>query len=356
MGAAAQHFGYLQEWNINVERELLSGMVLEVAYAGSKGTHLVGGPALNQLPDSLLSLGAAALTKQVPNPFHGLIPYGTLSGATIKAGQLLLPYPQYTGVTAANDGNRDTVYHSLNVKLEKRFRKGGTVLAAYSWSKNIGDIETGMSWLEASQLAGIQDNNNLRGERAISGFDVPHRLVVSYVYDLPMGTGKKFLGNTNGFAGKVVSGWGVNGIATFQKGFPLTLNTSSNSTDSFGGGSRPNYVGGCDIALSGSSQARLNEWFNTACFSAPPSATFGDLGRTLTAVRQPGISNYDFSLFKNTAVTERIGLQFRTEFFNIFNRVQFGPPGETLGNAQFGVISSQVNTPRLIQFALRMNY
>ena len=193
-GTAAQHFGYLQEWNINVERELLSGMVLEVAYAGSKGTHLVGGPALNQLPDADLALGAAALTKQVPNPFFGLIPYGTLSGATIKAGQLLLPYPQYTGVTAANDGNRDTIYHSMNVKLEKRFHQGGTLLAAYTWSKNIGDIETGMSWLEASQLAGIQDNNNLREERAVSGFDVPHRLIVSYVYDLPVGKGQKFWG------------------------------------------------------------------------------------------------------------------------------------------------------------------
>jgi len=92
------------------------------------------------------------------------------------------------------------------------------------------------------------------------------------------------------------------------------------------------------------------------CFVAPPAATFGDLGRSLTTVRQPGIANHDFSLFKNTKLTERVGLQFRTEFFNIFNRVQFGPPGETLGTAQFGVINSQLNTPRLIQFALRLNY
>jgi hypothetical protein len=355
-GAAAQHFGYLQEWNFNVEREFFNGMVVEVAYAGSKGTHLVGGPQLDQLPDQDLALGAAALTKQVPNPFFGLIPYGTLSGATIKAGQLLLPYPQYTGVTAANDGNRDTIYHSMNVKPEKRFHQGGTILAAYTWSKNIGDIETGMSWLEASQIAGIQDNNNLRQERAVSGFDVPQRLVISYVYDLPIGHGKKLLGNLTGVADRIMSGWGINGISTFQKGFPLTLNTSSNSTDSFGGGSRPNYVGGCDISEPGSSQSKLNQWFNTSCFTAPPSATFGNLGRTMTVVRQPGIANYDFSLFKNTKITERVGLQFRTEFFNIFNRVQFGPPGETLGNAQFGVISSQLNTPRLIQFALRLNY
>jgi hypothetical protein len=306
-------------------------MALEIAYAGSKGTHLVGGPALNQLPDALLALGPTALTRQVPNPFLGLIPYGTLSGATIRAGQLLLPYPQYTGVTAANDGNRDTVYHSMNVKLEKRFRQGGTILASYTWARNIGDIETGMGWLEASQLAGIQDNNNPRQERAVSGFDVDQRIIVSYVYDLPIGNGKKFLGNTRGIAEKLVSGWGINGISTFQAGFPLTLNTSSNSTDSFGGGSRPNYVGGCNIVESGSSQSKLNQWFNTACFTAPPSATFGNLGRTLTAVRQPGIANYDFSLFRNTKIAERVGLQFRTEFFNIFNRVQFGPRGKRWG-------------------------
>jgi hypothetical protein len=185
---------------------------------------------------------------------------------------------------------------------------------------------------------------------------MPQRLVVSYVYDLPIGKGQKFLGNASGIADKMTSGWGINGISTFQKGFPLTLNTSSNNTDSFGGGSRPNYVAGCNIAEPGTSQSRLTQWFNTSCFTAPPAATFGNLGRTISTWRQPGISNYDFSIFKNTKITERVGLQFRTEFFNVFNRVQFGPPGETLGNAQFGVIGAQVNTPRLIQFALRLNY
>jgi hypothetical protein len=260
------------------------------------------------------------------------------------------------GVTAANDGNRDTVYHSMQVKFEKRFHEGGTVLAAYTWSKNIGDIETGMSWLEAGPLAGIQNNNNLRGERATSGFDVPQRLIVSYVYDLPLGKGKRFLKSQNAVVEKILGGWGINGISTFQSGFPLTLTTSTNSTNSFGGGSRPNYVAGCDPSISGSAQSRLNNWFNTACFVAPPASTFGNLGRTFTNVRTHGISNYDFSVFKSMDVTERVKLQFRTEFFNIFNRVQFGPPGEVKGNAQFGVVSSQLNLPRLVQFALRLNY
>ncbi len=355
-GTENQHFGYLQQWNFTVGRELMDGMALEVAYAGSKGTHLVGGPVLNQLPDQYLSLGSAVLTKQVPNPFYGLVPFGTLAQPTVQYGQLLRPYPQYTGVTQSNDGNRDSVYHSMQVKLEKRFHQGGSVLAAYTWAKNIGDIETGMNWLEAGPLAGIQDNNNLRAERAVSGFDVPHRLIVSYSYDLPFGKGKTFLPDVGGFAGKLVSGWGVNGISTFQSGFPLTLGNSTNLTYSFGGGTRPNYVGGCDPTVSGSSQSKLTQWFNTTCFVAPPAATFGNLGRTLTAVRTAGIANWDFTLFKNTMLTERFQLSFRAEVFNIFNRVQFGPPGESLGTAQFGVVSSQVNTPRLVQFSLRLNY
>jgi hypothetical protein len=185
---------------------------------------------------------------------------------------------------------------------------------------------------------------------------VPQALNVSYVYDLPFGKGKQFLGGASGVGGKLVSGWEINGISTFQSGFPLTLGTSSNITDSFGGGSRPNYVYGCNVSEPGSATQRLGHWFNTGCFTQPPAATFGNLGRTLTTVSAQGIANYDFALVKNTTLKERLSLQFRTEVFNLFNRVQFGPPGETLGTPQFGVISSTINQPRLIQFALRLNF
>jgi hypothetical protein len=331
-------------------------MALEIAYAGSKGTHLVGGPALNQLPDALLALGPTALTRQVPNPFLGLIPYGTLSGATIRAGQLLLPYPQYTGVTAANDGNRDTVYHSMNVKLEKRFRQGGTILASYTWARNIGDIETGMGWLEASQLAGIQDNNNPRQERAVSGFDVDQRIIVSYVYDLPIGNGKKFLGNTRGIAEKLVSGWGINGISTFQAGFPLTLNTSSNSTDSFGrrftaelrGRLQHRGIRLFSIEAESMVQHRL---FHSAAFShVRQSGPDSD--------RRPPARHRQLRLLPLQEYEDR-GTRRPAIPHGVFQYLQpraVRPPGETLGNAQFGVVSSQLNTPRLIQFALRLNY
>jgi hypothetical protein len=209
-------------------------------------------------------------------------------------------------------------------------------------------------WLDSAGTT--QDWNNLAGERSLLGNDVPQRLSVSYIQDLPIGKGRAWLGNVSGVADKLVSGWGVNGVSTFQSGYPLGLTTNSNLTNSFGGGSRPNVVGGCEKSLDGSAQSRLNRWFNTSCFTAPPAFTFGNESRTDPKLRGHGIANWDFALFKNTSVTERVGLEFRTEFFNLFNRVQFGNPNLAVGNPSFGIISSQANTPRLIQFALRLHY
>jgi hypothetical protein len=304
-----------------------------------------------------LSLGTS-LQQQVSNPFFGLITSGPLAARTVARGQLLRPFPQYTGVSIAAIANRNSIYHSGQLKVEKRFRAGGSILGAYTWAKNIGDTDTLTGWLEASGggVGGVQNNNNLRLERALSSFDVPHRLVVSYVLDLPFGSGRRFLGGASGAADKVVSGWGINGVYTAQSGFPLKLGTAVNLTNSFGGGSRPNYIAGCDPSVSGQAQEKLNKWFNTACFQQPAAFTFGSLGRTLGAVRLHGINNFDFAVFKRTPVTERVGVEFRTEFFNLFNRVQFGPPGQGLGNPQFGIVSSQVNNPRLVQFALRLIY
>src|ERR1700680_4789166 len=105
-----------------------------------------------------------------------------------------------------------------------------------------------------------------------------------------------------------------------------------------------------------SAQSRLNQWFNVSAFTLPPPFTFGNLARNLPDVRGPGIANYDFSVVKNTLITENVGLQFRTEIFNLFNRVQFSPPGLSFGTPQFGVISGQYNNPRLVQFALRLMF
>jgi hypothetical protein len=348
---ADQRYSYVQQWNINVEREFANGFMVEAAYAGSRGVHLLAASGqVNQLPDQDLALGSK-LQQQVSNPFNGLISTGTLSAPTVAQGQLLLPYPQYTSVSVTGLSNRDSIYHSLQMKMEKRFHGGGTVLVAYTWSKFISNTDTITTWLDPTGT--VQDFNNLRSERALLGSDVPQHLVVSYVHDLPIGRGQRFLGNVSGVTSKLISGWGINGVSTFQSGLPLGFTTNVNVTNSFNGGSRPSVTVGCDKSISGSAQSRLNEWFNTSCFAQPAAYTFGSESRLDPNLRSAGIANWDFALFKTTQITERVGVQFRTEFFNLFNRVQFAQPGLAAGNPSFGVVSSQTNNPRLIQFALR---
>jgi hypothetical protein len=356
-------YGYTQQWNFSIERELGAGAMMEVAYAGSKGTHLPGSPQnIDQLPDQYLSLGQQ-LVQPVANPFSTVVPSGTiLSQPTVIRGQLMLPYPQFTGVYSAEPYNRDSSYQSLQVKFEKRFHNAGTLLAAYSFSKLIADTDTLTGWLEdggCGCAAQVQDNNNLRLERSLSQTDIPHRLVVSYVLDLPVGKGKRLLHDVGGVTDKLISGWGINGISTFQSGLPLSFSTASNPLSQFGVGSlRPN-VNGPNESVSGSAQSRINEWFNVADFSQPSTFSLGNEARLDPVLRSAGINNWDFAVFKTIPITERIRLQFRTEFFNIFNRVQFGAPNTaccTDNNSQFGVVTAQANNPRLVQFALRLMF
>jgi hypothetical protein len=204
-----------------------------------------------------------------------------------------------------------------------------------------------------------QNFYDLHGEKSLSSFDVRQRLVLSYVYPLPIGKGQALLPNVHGFADKLVSGWGVNGVTTFQRGLPLGFTATPNNLSAFNVGLRPNVTAGCNPAISDTAQSRLNQWFNTSCFSVPPAFTLGNESRTDPVVRGPGINNFDFSLFKRTDITERFNFEFRAEAFNLFNRVQFAPPNTvetTAANSTFGVISSQLNQPRLLQLALRLRF
>ncbi|PYV07838.1 MAG: hypothetical protein DMG23_15155, partial [Acidobacteria bacterium] len=299
-------------------------------------------------------------------PFSpALITSGSLTAPTVAKGQLLRPFPQYTGFGISAAGNRDSIYHSLQAKVEKRFKGGGSILASYTMAKLISDTDTLTGWLESAGSTdwGVANNHNIRAERSLADFDVSQRLVVSYVLDLPIGKGQRFMQNASGVAGKLVSGWGINGITTLQTGFPLFIGNSQNLTNSFGdtgGFSRPNN-NGQSAKLTGRAQGRLNEWFDTSAFSYPPAFDFGNGPRTSPDVRTHGINNFDFAIFKNTKFgpDERFAIQFRTEFFNTFNRTQFGYPGQTCcqpDQSSFGVVSSQANLPRLIQFALRFTF
>lgn len=346
--------GYAQQWNFDLQHELPGGASVSAAYAGSKGSHLPG-PAqqLNQLPPEFMSLGAQ-LQQQAPNPFFGLVTLGTLAQPTVARGQLLRPYPHYTGYAMQGPPNRNSSYHSLQMKVEKRFMRGGTVLGSYTWAKLISDTDTLTGWLEPGGGAGgVQDNFNIRAERSLALYDTPHRAVISYIIDLPFGKGHKFGTDVRGLADKLISGWGVNGVTTFQSGNPLSISTAVNTTNSFGGGQRPNSTGR-SAKLEGPAQERLSRWFDTSAFTLPAAFSFGNVARTLPDVRSHGIANYDFTIFKKTQITERTGVEFRAEIFNLFNRVQFGYAGRAMGNPDFGVIGGQYNNPRLVQLALRL--
>lgn len=368
-----QKEGYVQQYNLDIQRQLGAGLFLDVAYAGSHGVHLEQyNTNINQIPDSFIQQAAAqAAAGQTPtiatsfaaagltNPLNS--PNPSLQGNTVNQGQLDRPYPQYNGLNLAGYGCCSSTYNSLQATLTRRFSGGGTLLVAYTNSKLLSNTDTLTSWLEGSTggVGSVQDWNNLNGERSLSSQDVSQRLVISYVLDLPFGHGKRFLSGASGMTDKVVSGWGLDGVTTFQRGFPLKISWAGASTPLENAGVgvsnvRPDVVAGCDKGAGGGS---LTHWFNTSCFAAPPDWGFGTESRVDSSLRQDGINNFDWAIFKRTTFAERYGLEFRTEFFNLFNHPQFGPPGTgfngtATGNG-FGVVTSTVNNPRLIQFALK---
>jgi hypothetical protein len=371
-------YGYVEQYNFDIQRQLPGGFFADVAYAGSHGVHLEQySTHFNQIGDNFIAQAAAqfaagqtpAIAAQVPNPLVGS-PVGNLNGPTITAGQLLRPHPQYNDVNLAGYGCCSSTYNSLQVSVTKRFAGGGTLLAAYTNAKLLSNTDTLTSWLEGPTggVGQVQDWNNLKGEKSLSSQDVSQRLVISYVLDLPFGHGKKYAASLSGIGDKVVSGWGIDGVTTFQKGFPLKITWAGPQTALEGAGLgvsnvRPDVVGGCSKSAGG---GHVTQWFNTSCFAAPPEWGFGSEGRTDSTLRTPGINNFDFAVFKRIPFTERVGLEFRTEFFNLFNHPYFAPPGTGFNgtasgpnNNGFGQITSTVlggvaSPERLVQFALKL--
>ena len=356
-------YGYVQQYNFDIQRQLPAGFFADVAYAGSHGVHLEQyNTFINQIPDSFLSQ-QSALTTPIANPLAGS-PYSLLNGATIPQGQLDRPYPEFNNLSLAGFGCCGSTYNSLQATVTRRFQGGGTLLVAYTNSKLLSNTDTLTSWLENGSTGGVgqvQDWNNLKGEKSLSSQDVSQRLVISYVLDLPFGHGKAFLSGMSGIADKVVSGWGLDGITTLQRGFPLKI-TYAASTPLEGANLgvsnvRPNVVAGCDKKAGGGTVAK---WFNTSCFAAPPDWGFGSESRVDATLRGDGAQNFDFAVFKRTTIAENMGVEFRTEFFNLFNHPQFGIPGQgfngtATGNG-FGQVTSTIGNPRLIQFAMIVRF
>ena len=370
-GHEGPKYGYVQQWNLDLQRQLPAGFFADVAYAGSMGVHLEQyNTNVDQLPDTLWSQGAA-LTTPVVNPMAGTNPNPSLNGATVTAGQLERPYPQYNGLSLNGFGCCESSYNSLQASVTRRFQGGGTLLVAYTNSKLLSNTDTLTSWLEGPTggVPGVQDWNNLKGERSLSAQDVSQRLVISYVLDLPFGHGKPFASNLTGIANGLVSGWGVDGITTFQRGFPLKIGYSgSTALENANVGVaniRPDVVAGCDKKSGGGQVVGYPGspalWFNTSCFVNPPDFGPGTESRVDATLRGPGINNFDFAIFKRTNIGERMGVEFRTEFFNLFNHPYFGMPSENLGNGTFGEVTSTVaggvaSPERLVQFALKFEF
>jgi outer membrane receptor protein involved in Fe transport len=352
---------YAQQFNVGVQHQFRDGVAVDVAYGGSHSQHLPRLVNINTLPDQYLSLGNALLT-QVPNPFYPKISQGVLSAATVPYEYTLLPYPAYGNIGDPGQYQGVSNYSSLQVKLEKRFHAGGNVLGAYTFSKLLTDTEDWTSgWLDPTGSAGYQDYNNLAAEYSNSSFDNRQRLTAGYVYPLPFGRGQQYFSGVGRLASGFVSGWAINGLTTFQLGYPMGLTATPNLTYSLGGGLRPNVVPGCNPkqGFGGAVTAHLQEAFNTSCFTVPAPFTYGDAPRTFGNLRGHGIDNSDVALAKTTGIKESVSIELRAEAYNLFNRVQFGNPGTvvtTAPNTLYGQINTQLNTPRILQLGARLKF
>jgi hypothetical protein len=373
---------YVQQWNIAIERQLGNSASLSLAYAGSKGTNLelqgfatVSNINLNQIPDQYFSLGSAALLAQVRNPFYGIItsPGTIMSQPTVAAGMLLRPFPQYDRVLALDPYLGKSNYHSFQASFQKRFGNNGILTAAYTWSRLNSNTDSITSFLDEGTLFNglVQNNNNLQSEYSRSEYDIPHNLSVGYGVDLPFGKGKQFLSGATGIRNVLLSGWRVNGITSIRSGVPLGILQvrAGSALSQLGGGGgyfgfqglymRPDQVAGCDLGTSGSRGYRVDHgWFNTQCFTPVPftDVRFGNAPRVDSGIRLDAMDNWDFSLAKNTPLTEILNLRFTAEFYNTFNHPRFAAPGNQIGSPLFGLITAQANPPRAIQFGLRLDF
>ena len=298
---------YLQSWNFNVQREVLRNIALSVGYFGSKGTHLISRRNLNQ-------------------PINGVRPFRTLSQSSPT-----LPGTSLGNITQVESGGNSS-YNALWVKGSQRLARGLQFQASYTWSKSLDS--------NSFSTGGIvgQDSYNLKGDRGLSDFDARHRLVFNGIYDLPL-RGHLCL-----------DGWQLAAIVQLQSGSPINIVTSNSTVNGIGNTLRPDVNGPITMLNT------VERWFDTSAFTAVPR--FGNLGRNV--VIGPGFKNTDLAIIKNTKLNETVRMQFRVEFFDLFNHANFGTPGNIVGTPAFGQITStrfqtgESGSSRQIQFAVKI--
>lgn len=345
--------GYTQNWDLDIQRQLPFNILLDVSYVASHGVHLNKSGEndwnADQLTPAALALGSQ-LQQSVTNPFYGIITTGPEAGKTIARSYLEAPFPQFTAVDLSYLLGGYELYDSFQLKVNKRLSQGLNLLVSFTGQKQMDDY----SGIEnvGNITGGIQNIYNPNAEYAVSSNDISKSLVVSGVYALPFGRGQQFGTRWSRPVDVLLGGWQLNGIETAHTGFPLSVSTQ-NTANAGNNVLRPNLTGESPV-VHGSVRSRLNGYLNEAAFSQPAPFTFGDAPRTLSNVRAPSYYDLDFSVFKNFHASDHVNVQFRAEAFNSLNQVVFGNPNLVLTSGQFGVITSQSNTPREIQFALKI--
>jgi hypothetical protein len=364
-----------QAWSVDIQHQLPWSTVLHAAYIGRKGTHLYAMGYANQL-DALPPNVADAFRsnpsyylEQVPNPFAGLIPGSAdLSASTIPRWKLYVPYPQYsagsgTGLSSSFVPWANSIYHAVQLSVEKRFSQGLEFAFTYTFQKSLDDSSIGSSGYSflvggaATSQPNARDPNNLRLDRSLSAFSIPQIAQLSLVYELPFGRHRKFGSSVNGIVNALAGGWQVNGIYRVDNGLPIQLGLCGGCGVSLPtyGNQYPDLVAPLRVAGTGN----LNQYFaNPEVAVKPAPYTEGNAPRVLPNARVPGTNNLTASLFKEVPLGFREGarLQIRLEAFNVFNRVQFAAPDTNVGDATFGQITAQANQPRQVQAGLKLYF
>jgi hypothetical protein len=333
---------WTQQWNVTVQRELRGDLMMEMGYIGTRGHHLAIGRYPNQLDPVHMALGSA-LNQLVPNPFFGTPgAKGILANPTVRRGQLLRPFPHFVEVVGARDTGGSSWYNGFHTSVKKRMSRGLQFEGSYMWSKT---IDVGEDTL--------QNEYDRIGNRAIAATDIPHRFVVSGIYELPFGRGRTWFTSSPGVVNAIIGGWQINAITTFQSGAPLAI-SASNTSGLFAARTNANNNGQSGRITGIKAQDRLTRWFDTSVFSQPAAFTFGTATARIHDLRSHGVRNFDLSLFKEFQPREKLRVQFRVEALNAFNTVQFSAPNTSVTSSSFGRVSSEANDPRQLQFGLKL--
>jgi len=353
---------HVYQYSVGIERQLPWETRLEVSYVGSRSYHLnigdnqVGNPRNINVPSvaqlQLAQQNPSYFTQSVPNPFAGLIPgNATLNAANIARQQLLLPYPQFGNVQYAFESVGRTWYDSLQVSAQKRYSTYLVLALSYTFSKN----------LDAINFLNGQDPTPTK-ELSVS--DRPHRAVLSGVYQLPFGRGRKFLSGAGRWQELAVGGWEYNFIGTFQSGTPFSnpTNVDQIANPTISNSTLDNYFNTCVQQVAGNSVTpNANRTGSVACtnpaWRVRAANTLQNIQLTSSVLRNPWRTQWDMSLNKRFNFTERINAQFRLEAFNVFNTPIFGGPNNSTTSLNFGLVTrNQQNFPRNVQLGFKFNF